>query len=125
MTHDVGRYISLEKLIEESKETYYEALEASSLGWHEGEHDMRPWLDYSLGVLLAAYREFEDRVEHMRSGRGAKREMVTECIRHLPQSFRYADIERACPGISRPTIVRVLGELRDNGEIRCTKASQG
>ena len=34
--YDVGRYISLEKVIEDSKETYYEALEASSKGWHEG-----------------------------------------------------------------------------------------
>ncbi|MHB8761973.1 MAG: Fic family protein [Coriobacteriia bacterium] len=122
--YDVGRYISLEKIVEESKETYYEALEASSAGWHDGEHDIRPWLDHCLGVLLAAYREFEDRVGHMRSGRGAKREMVIERIRRLPSAFRYGDIERGCPGISRPTIVRALGELRDKGEIRCTKGGR-
>lgn len=122
--YDVGRYISLEKLIEESKETYYEALESSSVGWHDGNHDLGPWLEYSLGVQLAAYSEFEERVGRMRSGRGAKREMVMECIRHLPSSFRYADIERACPGVSRPTIVRVLGELRDSGEISCMKGGR-
>lgn len=121
---DVGRYISLEKVIEDSKETYYEALEASSEGWHEGQHDLMPWLQYSHGVLLAAYLEFEQRVGQMGTGRGAKREMVIDCIRHLPVTFRYADIERACPGVSRPTIVRVLGELRDNGEIRCTKGGR-
>lgn len=122
--YDAGRYISLEKLIEESKETYYEALEKSSVGWHKGDHDLAPWLDYSLGVLLAAYREFEDKVGIMKSGRGAKREMVIECIRRLSSSFRYADIQRACPGVSRPTIIRVLGELRDSGEIRCTKGGR-
>jgi Fic family protein len=121
---DVGRYISLEKVIEDSKETYYEALEASSEGWHEGRHDLVPWLQYSHGVLLAAYVEFEQRVGQMGTGRGAKREMVIDCIRHLPSTFRYADIERACPGVSRPTIVRVLGELRDNGEIRCAKGGR-
>lgn len=122
--YDVGRYISLEKVIEDSKETYYEALEASSEGWHEGRHDLVPWLEYSHGVLIAAYLEFEQRVGQMGTGRGAKREMVIDCIRHLPTAFRYADVERACPGVSRPTIVRVLGELRDNGEIRCTKGGR-
>jgi Fic family protein len=122
--YDVGRYISLEKVIEDSKETYYEALEASSEGWHEGRHDLVPWLQYSHGVLIAAYLEFEQRVGQMGTGRGAKREMVIDCIRHLPATFRYADVERACPGVSRPTIVRVLGELRDNGEIRCKKSGR-
>ncbi len=60
----------------------------------------------------------------MGTGRGAKREMVIDCIRHLSATFRYADVERTCPGVSRPTIVRVLGELRDNGEIRCTKSGR-
>ncbi len=122
--YDVGRYISLEKVIEDSKETYYEALEASSEGWHEGRHDLVPWLQYSHGVLIAAYVEFEQRVGKMGTGRGAKREMVIDCIRHLPATFRYADVERACPGVSRPTIVRVLGELRDKGEIRCVKGGR-
>lgn len=122
--YDVGRYISLEKIIEDTKDTYYEALEASSAGWHEGAHDLVPWLEYSHGVLIAAYFEFEQRVGQMGSGRGAKREMVTECIRHMPRTFRYADVERACPGVSRPTIVRVLGALRDKGEIRCVKGGR-
>jgi len=122
--YDVGRYISLEKIIEDTKGTYYEALEASSAGWHEGAHDIVPWLEYSHGVLIAAYLEFEQRVGQMGSGRGAKREMVTECIRHMPRTFRYADVERACPGVSRPTIVRVLGALRDKGEIRCAKGGR-
>ncbi|NTW29032.1 MAG: Fic family protein [Coriobacteriia bacterium] len=122
--YNVGRYISLEKVIEDSKATYYEALEASSEDWHEGRHDLVPWLQYSHGILLAAYLEFEQRVGQMGTGRGAKREMVIDCIRHLPATFRYADVERACAGVSRPTIVRVLGELRDNGDIRCMKGGR-
>jgi Fic family protein len=122
--YDVGRYISLEKIIEDSQETYYEALEASSEGWHQGRHDLVPWLQYSHGVLIAAYLEFEQRVGQMGAGRGAKREMVIDCIRHLPTTFRYADVAQACPGVSRPTIVRVLGELRDTHEILCTKGGR-
>lgn len=122
--YEVGRYVSLEKVIEDSKETYYEALEASSYGWHDSEHDLLPWLQYSHGVLLAAYLEFEQRVGRTEAGRGAKREMVIECIRHASAMFRYADIERACPGVSRPTIARVFAELRDAGEIRCIKGGR-
>ena len=122
--YEVGRYISLERIVENSKETYYESLGESSAGWHEGQHDLLPWLEYSNGVLIAAYLEFEQRVGQMGSGRGAKREMVVNCVRRLPRTFRYADVERACPGVSRPTIVRALGELRDAGEIRCTKGGR-
>lgn len=122
--HNVGRYISLERIIEDSKDTYYEALEASSVGWHEGTHDLVPWLEYSHGMLIAAYVEFEQRVGQLGSGRGAKRDMVTECVHHMPRHFRYADVERACPGVSRPTIVRVLGALREKGEIRCVKGGR-
>ena len=60
--YEVGRYISLKRLIEQSKETYYEALQISSEGWHDGRHRPKPWWEYSLGVLIRAYREFEERV---------------------------------------------------------------
>jgi Fic family protein len=60
--YEVGRFISLERLINESKETYYEALHAAGHGWHEGEHDLGPWLNYFLGIVAAAYNEFEERV---------------------------------------------------------------
>jgi CRP-like cAMP-binding protein len=83
-----------------------------------------PWLQYSHGILIAAHLEFEQRVGRMGTGRGAKRGMVIDCIRHLPTTFRYADVALVCPGVSRPTIVRVLGELRDNREIRCTKGGR-
>jgi len=55
----VGRFISLERIFEESKESYYETLAASSQGWHEAAHDIAPWLDYFWGALLRAYKEFE------------------------------------------------------------------
>ena len=60
--YQVGRFISLERLFEDSRESYYETLEASSQGWHEATHDVNPWMDYFWGVLIRAYGEFEDRV---------------------------------------------------------------
>ncbi|MGA2587660.1 MAG: Fic family protein [Candidatus Aminicenantales bacterium] len=117
--YEVARYISLERIIEDSKETYYEALQKSSGGWHEGRHDLRPWWDYFLGTLVGAYKEFEERVGTITSARGAKKEMLQNSIRRLPGRFRIADLQRACPGISYPTIKRALADLKRNKEIRC------
>lgn len=117
--YEVVRYISLERIIEESKETYYEALQKSSEGWHEGRHDLRPWWDYFLGALIAAYKEFEERVGTLTSARGAKREMLQNVVRRLPGKFRIADLQRACPGISYPTIKRALADLKGKKEIHC------
>jgi len=118
-SYEVGRYISLERIIEESKDTYYEALQKSSQEWHEGRHDLRPWWEYFLGSLLAAYREFEERVGKITSVRGAKRELVQNAIRRFSGRFRMADLQRACPGVSYPTLKRALSDLRRNKEIKC------
>lgn len=57
--YEVGRYVSLERIVEESQADYYEVLRVSSQGWHEGRHDLFPWLNYFLTVLKRAYRELE------------------------------------------------------------------
>ena len=62
----VGKYVSMEMLIEKTKETYYEALQASSVGWHEDENSYEPFVKYYLGIMLKAYNEFENRVEHLK-----------------------------------------------------------
>ena len=118
----VGRYISLEQLIENQREGYYDALYKSSQGWHQGEHSLLPWWEYFLGVmLLTAYREFERRTGELTSAHGAKTEMVMAAIQKLPATFRYADLAQACPNVSRPTIKRVLARLREEGSVECIK----
>jgi len=117
--YEVGRYISLERVIEESKETYYETLLKSSQGWHEARHDLRPWWEYFFGTLIAAYKEFEDRAGTIMSARGAKREMVENMIRRLPSRFRFADVQHACPGVSYPTLKRALVDMQRQKRIRC------
>jgi len=116
--YEVGRYISLERIVEESKETYYEALRKSSEGWHQARHDLRPWWEYFLGMLTAAYNEFEARVGTITSARGAKREMVRRAIDRLPDPFTIADLRRACAGVSEPTLKRALTELSEEGKIK-------
>jgi Fic family protein len=122
---EVGRYISLERIIEESKETYYEALGASSQGWHDGIHDPMPWLRYFWGVLIAAYKEFEARVGTLRSGRGAKTDMVEEAVSRRTGAFSIADIEADSPGITRDWIRIVLRRMRDEGRVELRGTGRG
>lgn len=117
--YEVGRFISIEKLIDQSKETYHEALAASTERWHEPEHNLRPWLFYFLGVVTAAYREFEPRAEAVTAGRGSKAELVKSFVRaNLSDAFTFAEVKRASPGVSDEYIRQVLRELRDAGVLR-------
>jgi len=121
----VGRYISLERIIEETREGYYDALKGSSVGWHEGTHSLLPWWEYFLGVVLhKAYQDFEARVGTLTTQRGAKREMIRDTIGRLPPTFRIRDIEQAMPGVSRPTVNRAIAELRDQGRIRLIRGGR-
>lgn len=114
---EVGRYVSLEKIVEVSKESYYETLYRSSQDWHEGRHSLLPWTEYFLGVLVAAYEDFERRVGMLTTARGAKTEMVLEAVRHLPDGFRIVDVERLCPNVTREMIRVVLGKLKKDGSV--------
>ena len=116
---EVGRYISLERLIEQNKDRYYETLEQSSQGWHDGEHDPWPYVNYVLSILKEAYREFELRVGTLSAPRGAKSERVLAAIGGLEGQFSVGDVQKACPGVSMDTIRRVLQELRRAGRVEC------
>ncbi|MGH8264306.1 MAG: Fic family protein [Steroidobacterales bacterium] len=118
--YEVARYISIERVNEDTKESYYETLEASSKGWHKGRHDVFPWLEYFWGVLLRAYREFEERVGQVRTGRGAKTEQVREAVAARQAPFSISEIEAACAGVSRDTVRLVLRKMKDEGLIAST-----
>jgi Fic family protein len=113
--YEVGRFVSLEKLVSETKETYYDSLAASTTGWHEDKHDVVPWIRYFLGVVLAADREFERRVGAL-GGRGSKRESVRQFVRSsLSDEITFGDVQRACPAVSADHVRKVLKELRAEG----------
>ena len=123
--YQVGRYISMERIFEESKETYYETLERSSAGWHDGQHDPAPWMDYFWGVMLRAYREFEDRVGTIGLGKGSKTEQVRQIVSRRIGPFSISDIEADCIGVSRDMIRIVLRQLRDEGVIELQGKGRG
>lgn len=117
--YEVGRYISLERIIEKTKESYYETLLLSSHNWHEGKHDVWPWTEYFLGTLLAAYSEFEARFDKIGSGRGNKTETVRHAIQSFIADFSLSDLEKACPLVSRDMIRRVLFDLKKENLVQC------
>jgi len=121
---EVGRYISLERLIEQNKERYYETLEQSSQGWHEGTHDPWPYVNYLLFILKTACREFEDRVGEINAPRGAKSEWITRVIHQFRSGFRVSDLQRECPGVSVDLIRQLLKKLRSAGQVRCLGRGQ-
>lgn len=113
----VGKYISIEKLIEQSKETYYEALQQSSVGWHEWKNDYAPFVRYMLGVIVAAYRDFSERVHVLAASGMSKPERIRELIRNTLGKITKAQIIEQCPDVSGITIQRTLSELQKSGEI--------
>jgi Fic family protein len=123
--YDIGRFISLERLVDDTRETYYEALQAAGHGWHDDEHDIGPWLRYFLGILTAAYRELRGSIDAV-SGRGSKREAIRRFIDlSIADEFTVADIRRAVPTASQSYISKTLSQLRDEGLIQPVSAGRG
>jgi Fic family protein len=116
---EVGRYISLERLIEENKERYYETLESSSKGWHQGKHDPWPYINYLLFILKQAYKEFEERLDQVKSPKGSKTQMIEEAIGRFAGEFILADLEHTCPYVSRDMIRKVLRDMQKASKVQC------
>lgn len=124
--YGVGRYISLEQLIFESKEAYYNSLAGSTKGWFDdGAHDLWPWARYLLDRLRDAYDRFGARVAASTSGRTKQDRVRDFVLLHAPREFMIADIRRAVPGVSDNTIRIVLADLRTNGQIESGGTGRG
>jgi Fic family protein len=119
--HTAGKYISIEKAIEDSKDAYYDALLDSSRSWHEGANDYAPFARYLLGVLLKTCRELNTRSRLLAGGRGGMRSkhgQIAGWIEGQIKPFGKRDIMDALPGISKITIERTLAALMKAGDIR-------
>ena len=123
--YEVGRYVSLERLIEQHKQRYYETLEQSSQGWHEGKHDPWPYINYLLYILKTAYQEFENRVGQIQSPRGAKTAFIESAISECEKEFTVSDLEKACSGVSRDLIRLVLRDLQKSKKVECLGRGPG
>ena len=113
----VGKYISIEKLIERTRQSYYDALQASSVGWYENANDYAPFTQYLLGVILAAYRDFSDRIDVLSVQNSGKSGRIRAIIKETLGKITKAEIMKRCPDISQVTVQRTLNELQKSGEI--------
>lgn len=113
----VEKYVSMEMLIEKTKETYYEALHASSTGWHENENSYEPFLKYYLGITLKSYNEFESRLENLKNRSLSKPDRIKAMIDQKAGKITKKEIMDACPDISKTTVERTLTKLVKSGYI--------
>ena len=123
--YQVGRYISLERLIEESRESYYQYLQLSSRRWHDGTHELTPWFNFIFAIIRRAYIELEERAGQIMAPRGAKSERVLAAVRGQPGEFRLRDLERDCPGVGREWIRTLLAKLKKSGDVACKGRGPG
>ncbi|MFD0705437.1 Fic family protein [Alloscardovia venturai] len=113
----VGKYVSIEKLIADNKETYYEVLYDSSMGWHEGKNNYEPFVSFMLGIIVAAYRDFSERVELIADREVTKPDRVRGIIKAHLGKITIAEIMRECPDISKITVQRAVKHMLDRNEI--------
>ena len=121
--YTVGKYVSVEKEIELTKETYYEALAASSAGWQDGENDYVPFVTYMLGVMTACYKELDRRFA-IASAPGGNEEMLRAYFGQLVGTATKYDIMDANPSMSKRTIERILKKLQDEGVVEKVGAAR-
>lgn len=121
--YDVGKYISIEREIERTKETYYEALAASSSGWQEGKNDYVPFVTYMLGIVAACYRELDSRFSIVALPTGNE-EAIRAFFSRLVGTATKREIMDANPGMSQRTLERILAKLQDEGMVEKVGAAR-
>ena len=113
----VGKYISIEKIIEETKETYYDSLKNSSINWHNNKNDYSYFVEYYLGIILAAYQEFSLRVESMVNKKIKSSERISAIFEESAIPLNKAYLMEKCPDISETTIERAISKLLKEDKI--------
>ena len=112
----VGKYVSLESKIEKTKASYYEALEKSDINWNAEGNDITPFVKYILGTVLAAYRDFEERVA-MVEGNISSLDLVRNAVNNTIGNFTKSDIMERVPSIGKTSVENALKALVQEGVI--------
>jgi Fic family protein len=121
----VGKWISLERLIEENKEDYYESLKKSSVGWHEGTHDILPWLNFFLFILRQAYKEFADRMDHVSKEVRGKGNLIQQVISAQDGAFSLKELRLQLPGVSEQMIKKILNDMKKAKKVSLVGKGRG
>ena len=115
----VGKYISIEKEIANTKEAYYQALAQADLGWHEGKNDPEPFIKYMLGIILKCYREFEERliISEKNGKRSNSYDIVKTYVNSTIGTFTKRDAMENCPSLGSSSVELALKKLVEDGTI--------
>ena len=119
----VGKYVSIEREIERTRQTYYEALAASSVGWKDATSDYAPFVTYMLGVLTACYGELDERVARLSPGKSSE-DVLRAYFNDLMGPATKREIMDANPSMSQRTIERILQRLQADGTIEKVGAAR-
>ena len=107
----VGKYISIEKIVENTKESYYDTLQQSSIKWHENKNNYEFFVEYYLGIILSAYKDFSNRVEYLTNKKMTVKERTESIIKNYLGKISKQEIANMCPDINKGSIERALREL--------------
>ncbi len=118
--YEVGRFISIEKIIEENKERYYETLKESSISWIDGKNSIWPYANYLLFILKEAYKQLDHKMESMPDSKGSKSDIVIAYINSQTSEFSVSDVKYHSPGVSIELIRKILKELQKEGKVTNT-----
>ena len=122
----VGQYISIEKAIADTKETYYEVLQQADMGWHSGENNPKPFIKYLLGIILSCYREFESRV--LLAAKTGKKSNAYDIVKLFTENtlgkFSKQDALLSCPSLGSSSVESALKKLVEEGTIIKTGAGR-
>lgn len=121
--YQIGKYISLEKIIEQTKDGYYAALRQISQDWHTGSNDYRPFIKYLLKIILRAYRELDERIALVEENLPAY-EMVKVVVEKTLGSFSKKEILERCPSIGSSSVEMALKKLKDEQVIKTIGAGR-
>lgn len=113
----VGKYISIEKIIEETKDSYYDTLEKSSVKWHDNENDYSYFVEYYLGIILNAYKEFDSRINIVENKKVTAYDRIIDIFKANIIPIDKAYIMNKCPDLSETTIERSLNKLLKEDKI--------
>ena len=115
----IGKYISIEKEIANTKEAYYQALAQADLGWHEGTNDPEPFIKYMLGIILKCYREFEERliISEKSGKRSSSCDIVKTYVNGTIGTFTKRDAMENCPSLGSSSVESALKKLVEDGTI--------
>lgn len=113
----VGKYISIEKLVENSKEGYYDSLKKSSVLWHENKNQYNSFVEYYLGIILRAYQDFSDRTDYIINKKLTAKERVQMIIDKNISKTTKKQIVEMCPDLNEGSIERALRELLKENKI--------